>query len=508
MPPPAPSAAAAPPRKALGLTPRAPPPRSRLGRCPLCAILFPAGRLLATHAASCGGGGGSGGSGSGSGGGVGGGGGGGGRGGGRCGGGGGDGGGGGSVAVPVVEVGDEPAAGGTALPAVGRRALGGAPVAKRPRVAPPRPGLHEGPRGGGSAPMAAAGDGRGGRNGGRPLAGGHRSLPGGGRAGGHLAASDAQVGLAAGAVDRGAVAAGDAAVDPAVDRDGRGGSPPLGRPPPPGSVQDEAPRPRVRRRPVTPDDGLGTNTAVAGMQVFPGALTTAAAAALLTAAAADDAAVPWVNVKTRWMKQYGPRFNFRTRLFGGPDGGSGGGSGSGGARRPTPLPPYVATIVLPLLRERVPGLASWVPNQLCLNRYEAGTGHAITPHNDNEGGGLRVAVAGVCVGAAAVMTFLHANGDKRDVALPGGCAYVMSGDAFAVWRHAIFASNIDYRRGGGGARVSLTLRQVEERQAHGGGGGTQPRAASLTGSAKRSVWPRVCGPMDAFTRPPSPGAES
>lgn len=272
-------------------------------------------------------------------------------------------------------------------------------------------------------------------------------------------------------------------------------------------MQDEAPRPRVRRRPVAPDDGLGTNTAVAGMQVFPGALTTAAAAALLTAAAADDAAVPWVNVKTRWMKQYGPRFNFRTRLFGGPDGGSGGGSGSGGARRPTPLPPYVATIVLPLLRERVPGLASWVPNQLCLNRYEAGTGHAITPHNDNEGGGLRVAVAGVCIGAAAVMTFLHANGDKRDVALPGGCAYVMSGDAFAVWRHAIFASNIDYRRGGGGARVSLTLRQVEERQAHGGGGGTQPRAASLTGSAKRSVWPRVCGPMDAFTRPPSPGAE-
>ncbi|KAK1868333.1 hypothetical protein I4F81_010822 [Pyropia yezoensis] len=223
--------------------------------------------------------------------------------------------------------------------------------------------------------MAAAGDGRGDRNGGRPLAGGRRSLPGGGRAGGHLAASDAQVGLAAGAVDRGAVAAGDAAVDPAVDRDGRG------------------------------------------------------------------------------------------------------------------------------------GLASWVPNQLCLNRYEAGTGHAITPHNDNEGGGLRVAVAGVCIGAAAVMTFLHANGDKRDVALPGGCAYVMSGDAFAVWRHAIFASNIDYRRGGGGARVSLTLRQVEERQAHGGGGGTQPRAASLTGSAKRSVWPRVCGPMDAFTRPPSPGAE-
>lgn len=400
---------------------------------------------------------------------------------------------------------DEPPAGGTALPTEGRRDLGRAPVAKRPRVAPPRPGLGEEAGGRGGDPEAAVRGDRGGRSGEWPPTGGGHPTVGGGRTGGHLAASDAQVEAPADAVDRGAAAGGDAAVGPAVHSDRRGCGPPPGRHPPPGSLQDEAPpRPRVRRRPVVPlppDDGLGSNTSVPGMLVFAGALTTTAAAALLTAAATDDAAVPWVNVKTRWMKQYGPRFNFRTRLFGGPNG------GGSGARRPTPLPPYVATILLPLLRERVPGLASWAPNQLCLNRYEAGTGHAITPHNDNEGGGLRLAVAGICIGASATMTFLHANGAKRDVALPAGCVYVMSGDAFEVWRHAIFASNIDYRRGGG-ARVSLTLRQVEERQALGGGGGAQPRAASLTGGAKRAAWPRVCGPMDAFTRPSSPGGAS
>ncbi|GAB0493975.1 hypothetical protein MMPV_005263 [Pyropia vietnamensis] len=496
MRPPAPSAA--PPRKALGLVRRPPPLRSRLGRCPLCAIVFPAGRLLATHAAACRGVGasdrggtrrdgiGRGGRSGGSAGAV------------RAGGGGDD-----AVDGPVVVV-DEPTVGGTALPAGERRAHGGDAVAKRRRVALPRDGLEGVAPGGGAAAVTATHRGRGGHSGGWPPADTGRPPSIGGQARAHPTAMGTRVAVAASGVDGSNAAGGVAVVGAATESNKRGGFPP-GNILPPTSLRDEAPRPRVRRQPVvppSPDDGLGTNTAVPGMQVFPGALTTAAAAALLTAAAADDATVPWVNVKTRWMKQYGPRF-FRPHLFGGPDSGGGGG---GGGRRPTPLPPYVASIVLPLLQERVPALANWSPNQLCLNRYEAGTGHAITPHNDNEDGSLRVAVAGVCVGAAAVMTFLHADGAKRDVALPGGCVYVMSGDAFAVWRHAIFARNIDYRRGGG-ARVSLTLRQVEEQQAVGGGGKRgQPRAASLTrAGTQRAAWPRVCGPMDAFTRPPSPG---
>jgi len=276
------------------------------------------------------------------------------------------------------------------------------------------------------------------------------------------------------------------------------------------------------RRHVPPpsDHGLGTNTAVPGMQVHPDAVSSAAAAALLAAIDRDDA--PWVNIRTRWTKDYGPPFDFRSRVFGGP-------LGPDGRRRPPPvpdrpLPPYAHAIVLPALRLFAPGLADWTPNQLSVNRYEAGAGHTIAPHNDNEGGGLHTAVVGMCLGAAATMTFVRPPGidgagtRKRDVRLPSRCVYVMSGEAFAVWRHAIFAPAIAYGEGVEDTRVSVTLREVAHRgrsegdagvegnvgvkgAARGGGEGRGLSQRPAGGRGKGRRLPRGGGPMDAFARP-------
>lgn len=159
----------------------------------------------------------------------------------------------------------------------------------------------------------------------------------------------------------------------------------------------------------------------------------------------------WKDFRYRLTKNYGPVYDLAARRFRfGKD-----------APKELPLPSYANNVVLPILRRLHPMLKEFQPNQLAVGKYPHKGSH-IKPHNDCENGYIHTGVVGVCLGAACKMTLVlraKENGVgrdvKRDVRLPRGCVYVMSGDALRVWEHAIFPGKTD------GSRISLTFRDVE-----------------------------------------------
>ena len=129
----------------------------------------------------------------------------------------------------------------------------------------------------------------------------------------------------------------------------------------------------------------------------------------------------------------------------------------------TPLPRYVHELVLPRVRGLHAALSSFAPNQLAVAEYAVPGAH-ILPHNDCENGVIATGVVGVCLRSACTMTFIlrarfsGTGGDvKKDIYLPAGSVYYMSGDALRVWEHAIFPGNTE------ALRYSLTFRDVSPR---------------------------------------------
>lgn len=159
----------------------------------------------------------------------------------------------------------------------------------------------------------------------------------------------------------------------------------------------------------------------------------------------------WVDYRFRKVKHYGPAYNLQERrfLFG------------VGAPKEIPLPSYARDVIIPRLRTLSPVLREFNPNQMAVGMYPVPGESYIMPHNDCENGIIHTAVVGVCLAARCTMTFiLRARNSgvgtdiKKDVVLPRGAVYAMSGDALRVWEHAIFPGKTE------ATRYSLTFRDV------------------------------------------------
>lgn len=197
-----------------------------------------------------------------------------------------------------------------------------------------------------------------------------------------------------------------------------------------------------------PSNAAPSERGASGFHVFENIFTHLDAALL---AQVEQSPPHWTDIRFRLTKNYGPVYDLSARRFRfGKD-----------APKELPLPPYAYDTVVPVLRGLHPLLKEFQPNQLAVGKYSRDDSH-IKPHNDCENGHIHTGVVGVCLGAACTMTLVlraKENGlgrdVKRDVRLPRGCVYVMSGDALRVWQHAIFAGKTE------GSRISLTFRDVE-----------------------------------------------
>lgn len=157
----------------------------------------------------------------------------------------------------------------------------------------------------------------------------------------------------------------------------------------------------------------------------------------------------WKDYRFRLTKDYGPPYNLQKKRFlFGPN-----------APPKNGMPTYATQLVIPRIASLHPLLHDFQPNQMTAGLYQ-GNAH-ILPHNDCENGHIGTAVVGVCLGASCTMTLILRKKDsgmghdvKRDVFLPAGAMYAMSGDALRKWHHAIFPGKTD------GTRVSLTFRDV------------------------------------------------
>ncbi|PXF43783.1 hypothetical protein BWQ96_06404 [Gracilariopsis chorda] len=167
--------------------------------------------------------------------------------------------------------------------------------------------------------------------------------------------------------------------------------------------------------------------------------------------AIEATAPAWVDFMFRQTKNYGPAYDLRRKRF------------LFGERAPkqNSMPPYAKDIVLPRLQLLTPILKDFNPNQLAVGLYKVPGESHILPHNDCENGEIGTAVVGVCLAAACTMTLILRSqysgvgrDVKRDVHLPKGAVYIMSGDALRVWEHAIFPGKTE------ATRYSLTFRDV------------------------------------------------
>jgi alkylated DNA repair dioxygenase AlkB len=159
----------------------------------------------------------------------------------------------------------------------------------------------------------------------------------------------------------------------------------------------------------------------------------------------------WADLRARRVTSFGPQWSRARRRHPHESDGA----------KVTPLPSFVAALVMPVVRRAVPApLYSGSPNQLCVSVYR-GVDSFILPHNDNENDTLRDPILGLSLGSGTSMTLilpkaLSPTGAivKADVALPRRSLYVMSGDALHVWHHGIFEGKTS------GTRYSVTLRRV------------------------------------------------
>lgn len=210
-------------------------------------------------------------------------------------------------------------------------------------------------------------------------------------------------------------------------------------------------RPDTARRRTRPAPGAPPSERGApGFHVFERVLSVADEAALLAAVDAAPAA-RWKDLRARRVLSYGPPWSHaERRLLHACDG-----------ARVTPLPPYVAEVVLPAVRAVVPrAVYAAEPNQLCVTVYH-GKESFILPHSDEENDRLDAPILGLSLQAGTTMTLVLPKAQsptgkmiKTDVVLPPRSLYVMSGDALHTWHHGIFAGKTL------GIRYSLTLRRA------------------------------------------------
>lgn len=164
----------------------------------------------------------------------------------------------------------------------------------------------------------------------------------------------------------------------------------------------------------------------------------------------DESSARWTRRRTRITKNYGPHYMYSER-----DTPEGRFRYTNGNIIRTPLPPFMHTLVMPIVQRNVPELHEFTPNQLHVALYRKGEDSKIRMHNDNKMGELGPYIVGMCLRSDCSMTFLHPKtGKKRIINLPRRCVYVMTGESHHDWRHGILSGDTDEDR------VSFTLRDV------------------------------------------------
>lgn len=164
-------------------------------------------------------------------------------------------------------------------------------------------------------------------------------------------------------------------------------------------------------------------------------------AALLESISAEP--VPWVQRRSRYTKNYGPYYVYRSSAK------------QPTAIRSTKLPTWATGFLEARLKHifsrEIPD--NWTVNQVHVALYRASKKNKISPHNDTSMGTLMNAVVGVSLGDVATMTFEDGK-LRKEVKLPRRSAYLMTDDALTVWKHSIRASHNT------GNRLSITCRNV------------------------------------------------
>ena len=187
---------------------------------------------------------------------------------------------------------------------------------------------------------------------------------------------------------------------------------------------------------------------VPGLILVEDAFTEEQETALLRAV--DESPVRWNRRRTRITKNYGPYYFFSER-----DTPQGRFRYTDGKIIHTPLPPFLNTLVMPIILHAIPSMESFKPNQLHVALYRKGEDGKIRMHNDNKMGELGPFIVGMCLNSGCIMTFMHPKtGKKKLVNLPRRSIYVMTGESHHEWRHGILSGDTERDR------ISFTLREV------------------------------------------------
>lgn len=193
-----------------------------------------------------------------------------------------------------------------------------------------------------------------------------------------------------------------------------------------------------------------SETSVPGLYIGRNLLTPILEAELIKAI--DEDSAQWTERRTRTTKNYGPYYVYAEKNT--PEGRF---RVTDGEVLYTPLPSFLDKIIMPLLRDNVPMLDSFEPNQVHVALYRKDKCDRIRLHNDNKMGLLGPYIVGICLGASCNMTFVRpSDGKKRVLRLPRRCVYVMSGESHTVWRHGILDGHTAANR------ISITLRDVKK----------------------------------------------
>ena len=189
---------------------------------------------------------------------------------------------------------------------------------------------------------------------------------------------------------------------------------------------------------------------VPGLTVVEDAFTPEQEAELLRQV--DASSAPWTRRRTRITKNYGPYYFYSER-----DTPNGRFRYTDGKVMHTDLPPFLHSLILPVVRDAVPSLHQFNPNQLHVALYRKGEDSKIRMHNDNKMGQIGPYIVGMCLLSDCYMTFVRPRDSRKKVVhLPRRCVYVMSGESHTEWRHGILGGDTPTDR------VSFTLRDVRK----------------------------------------------